>query len=192
MAGRGGGPTQPGAGRVRARRPSAAKGVILNEREPATVEVRVGKASGTDQGFIVPVELRGTLPNGRDVAHARADVVLADRHATAARRLVEQALVPYPMARDEIYQSVLFHGPALQGIEQIEGWGERAIAGWVSTSPAPSEWIERPLRNTWLTDPLAIDSAFQLVVLWCSEQLGANSLPVSIGGYRQFRRCMPG
>ncbi|HKI20068.1 MAG TPA: polyketide synthase dehydratase domain-containing protein, partial [Isosphaeraceae bacterium] len=98
---------------------------------------------------------------------------------------------PYPMSRDEVYQSVLFHGRALRGIEQIEGWGERSIAGWVSAAPAPSEWIDRPLRSTWLTDPLAIDCAFQLVVLWCSEQLRANSLPASIGGYRQFRRSFP-
>ena len=79
----------------------------------------------------------------------------------------------------------------MRGIEQIEGWSERAIGGWVSTAPAASEWIERPLRSSWLTDPLAIDCAFQLVVLWCSEQLGANSLPAAVGGYRQFRRAFP-
>ena len=85
----------------------------------------------------------------------------------------------------------MFHGPAMQGIERVDGLGERAIAGWVATSPAPSEWLEQPLRNAWLTDPLAIDSAFQLVVLWCRERLGANSLPTAIGGYRQFRRAFP-
>ncbi|MFI5455292.1 MAG: SDR family NAD(P)-dependent oxidoreductase [Isosphaerales bacterium] len=167
------------------------KGVILKDRQPATVDVRVGKAIRSDGGFIVPVELRGILPSAREVTHARADVVLADRHATAAGRLAGGALLKYPMARDEVYQSVLFHGPAMRGIDQIEGSSERAIAGWVSTAPAPSEWIDRPLRSTWLTDPLAIDCAFQLVVLWCSEQLRANSLPASIGGYRQFRRSFP-
>ncbi len=61
----------------------------------------------------------------------------------------------------------------------------------VATSPPPSEWLEQPLRNVWLTDPLAIDSAFQLVILWCRERLGANSLPTAIGSYRQFRRKYP-
>ena len=55
----------------------------------------------------------------------------------------------------------------------------------------PAEWLEQPLRNVWLTDPLAIDCAFQLVVLWCRDRLGANSLPTAIGGYRQFRRAFP-
>jgi len=167
------------------------KGVILKDRQPATVDVRAGKAIRNQGGFVVPVELRGTLPSAREVTHARADVVLADRHSIAARRLAGEAPLPYPLARDEIYQSILFHGPALRGIDQIEGWSERSIAGWVSTAPPPSEWIERPLRSTWLTDPLAIDCAFQLVVLWCSEQLRANSLPVAIGAYRQFRPAFP-
>ena len=81
----------------------------------------------------------------------------------------------------------MFHGPAMQGIEQVEGCDDRAIAGWVATSPPPSEWVERPLRSRWLTDPLAIDCAFQLVVLWSREHLGANSLPTAVGRYRQFR-----
>jgi hypothetical protein len=43
------------------------------------------------------------------------------------------------------------------------------------------------LRSRWLTDPLAVDCAFQLVVLWTRDQLGANSLPTAVGRYRQFR-----
>ncbi len=43
------------------------------------------------------------------------------------------------------------------------------------------------MRSHWLTDPLAIDCAFQLVVLWTREHLGANSLPTAVGQYRQFR-----
>jgi hypothetical protein len=86
---------------------------------------------------------------------------------------------------------VLFHGPALQGIERVDGLGERSVAGWIATAPAPSEWLDQPNRSAWLTDPLAIDSAFQLIVLWCRERLGANSLPTAVGGYRQFRRSFP-
>ena len=191
------------------------KGVKIGEREEATVEIRVGKAIRCDGHFIVLAELKGMLANGREVVHAQANVILADRQAIAPRTLPESnrvgrgsldhargqasavhslpeiTLPPYPGSRDEIYQTILFHGPALQGIERIEGLGERSIAGWVATSPAPAEWLEGPLRNVWLTDPLAIDSAFQLMVLWCRVRLGANSLPTVIGSYRQFRRTFP-
>ena len=79
----------------------------------------------------------------------------------------------------------------MQAIQQVEGCDDRTIAAWVSTSPPPASWMERPLRQTWLTDPLAIDAAFQLVVLWTRERLGASSLPTAVGSYRQFRRAFP-
>jgi hypothetical protein len=100
-------------------------------------------------------------------------------------------LAPYPLLRDEIYQAVLFHGPFMQGIESVEGCGERGIAGWVSTAPCTSDWIDRPLRSKWLIDPLAIDSAFQLVGLWTRENLGANSLPTGLGSLRLYQREFP-
>ena len=51
--------------------------------------------------------------------------------------------------------------------------------------------MERPLRQSWLTDPLAIDAAFQVLVLWTQERLGSSSLPTAVGSYRQFRRTFP-
>ncbi|HZW33668.1 MAG TPA: SDR family NAD(P)-dependent oxidoreductase, partial [Isosphaeraceae bacterium] len=163
------------------------KGVILDDREPAPVEILAGKGIRSGPDFVVPIELRGTLSNGREVVHARADVVLADRHPIGTRRLNDRRLPDYPLRREEIYSDVLFHGPALQGIEQVEGCGPRAIVGQVATAPPPPAWVERPLRGRWLTDPLAIDCAFQLMVLWSREQLGASSLPTAVGRYRQFR-----
>ena len=168
------------------------KGVILGEHDEATLEVRIGKAVRRDGHFVVATELNGSLSSGREVAHARAEVILSDRYTkTPARSNSEKHLVPFSRPHEEIYESVLFHGPAMRGIERVDGLGERTIAGWVATSPAPSEWLEQPLRNAWLTDPLAVDSALQLVVLWSRDRLGSNSLPTAIHGYRQFRRAFP-
>ena len=167
------------------------KGVILNPGPQTSVEVRVGKAVRHGSQFVVPTELKGIVAGGREFAHARADIILADRYTTGSRMLSEAVLHPYPNLPADIYRSILFHGPALQGIDRVEGLGDRAVAGWVSTAPEPAEWLDRPLRSAWLTDPLAIDCAFQLVVLWCRDRLGANSLPTAIGSYRQFRRRFP-
>jgi acyl transferase domain-containing protein/NADP-dependent 3-hydroxy acid dehydrogenase YdfG len=167
------------------------KGVILGEGREATLEVRVGKAVRDGDHFMVPADLRGTLASGREVAHACAEIVLADRYGPGARELAEPALSPYRRSLEEIYRTVLFHGPALQGIERVDGLGEWAVAGWVATAPEPSDWLDQPNRAAWLTDPLAIDCAFQLAVLWCRDRLGANSLPTAVGSYRQFRRSFP-
>ncbi len=51
--------------------------------------------------------------------------------------------------------------------------------------------MAHPIRSAWLADPLALDCAFQLVVLWCIEFGQGPSLPVRIGSYRQFRRGFP-
>jgi hypothetical protein len=167
------------------------KGVILRDSRPTTVSLHAGKAERRDGASIIPVEMLGALENGREVTHARGEVVLAERHAPGERFLVETDLSPVLADRDEIYRRILFHGPAMQAIKQVEGCDDRAIAGWVSTAPPPASWIERPLRQNWLTDPLAIDAAFQLLVLWCQERFGASSLPTGVGAYRQYRRSFP-
>jgi hypothetical protein len=167
------------------------KGVVLRDHKPATVSIRVGKGQRRGAESRVPVEMFAVLENGRELNHARGEVVLAERHGPGDRLLAETELPPLATDPEEIYRRILFHGPAMQAIQRIEGCDERTIAGWVSTAPPPASWIEKPLRQNWLTDPLAIDAAFQIVVLWCQERLGANSLPMAVGAYRQYRRRFP-
>ncbi len=57
------------------------KGVILSGLESATVDILASKSVARGAEFVVPVELRGTLDNGREIVHARADVILAEHYA---------------------------------------------------------------------------------------------------------------
>ena len=59
----------------------------------------------------------------------------------------------YPQTRDEIYQSVLFHGTAMQGIERVEGLArahgrgmglDRAIAIGVGRASVAEYVADRP------------------------------------------------
>jgi len=61
----------------------------------------------------------------------------------------------------------------------------------VKTAPKPEGWIKQPLRNSWLADPLVIDSAFQLMILWSFQRSGCGSLPTFAGRYRQFQDSFP-
>jgi hypothetical protein len=92
----------------------------------------------------------------------------------------------YPRLVRESYREVLFHGPVLQGIDRIAGWSAEGIEASVKCSPSPGAWIREPARSDWLTDPLAIDCALQLLILWTYEQHGQVSLPTRFGRYRQF------
>jgi hypothetical protein len=167
------------------------KGVILNGPPSVAVEIRAGRPARVDGTFHVPVELCGTLPGGREVPLARAQAVLAARRGGGSPRLFHRTASVYPQTRSEIYRSLLFHGPDMQGIDRVDGCNQHGISGWVKAAPLPAEWIQRPTRNNWLFDPLAIDCAFQLVVLWCREQLGSNSLPTGLRGYRQYKSHFP-
>ncbi|WP_435022309.1 SDR family NAD(P)-dependent oxidoreductase [Tundrisphaera sp. TA3] len=167
------------------------KGVIVRDDRPETIRVLAGKPVRRDSLAVVTVELRGVLADGREVLHARGEVVLGDRHPQRPIPVDEPSLAPFGGDRDEAYRDVLFHGPALRGIEAIEGCGDAGIAARVATAPAPAEWLDQPLRKSWITDPLALDCAFQMMILWSFERSGAGSLPTYIGRYRQFRRAFP-
>jgi len=168
------------------------KGIVLRGHRGVSVQLRAGKPTRRDGEYVVPVLLIGTMGgNGREVTHAKAEVILADRFATGTPDPAELKLSPHRRSVETIYREILFHGPDLQGIVAIEGQADRAIAARVAVSPPPATWLDTPTRGEWLTEPLAVDCAFQLVVLWGREALGTNSLPTAIGTYRQFRRSFP-
>jgi NAD(P)-dependent dehydrogenase (short-subunit alcohol dehydrogenase family) len=166
------------------------RGAVLHD-QAETLAVLVGKAVRDGSFFRVPVELGGVLPGGKTIAHARAEVVLGDRLPAAGEAVEPEAQPAYGRAPRSIYHDVLFHGPELQGLERVETLGATGATAIVRTAPAPSAWVEKPLRQGWLTDPLAVDCAFQLLSLWSFEQAGAPSLPTKVGRYLQFRRSYP-
>jgi len=188
-------------------------GVILEEDQHCTIRVLAGP--GDQKGFFthVPVELhslkgevngepvRGKTVDGRlghssftthpsPVVYARAEVILATRLPDPEFQAPDLLVELYSRDPAEIYSKILFHGPDLQGIDRVEGLSIHGIIGTVNGAPAPAAWIRVPLRHAWLSDPLAVDAAIQLAVLWAYEQHGMASLPCFVGAYRQFRRFL--
>jgi NAD(P)-dependent dehydrogenase (short-subunit alcohol dehydrogenase family) len=164
-------------------------GVILDGSAP-TMRILAGKAVRRDGLYVAPAELRG-LRDGRDTLHARAEIVLAAdlppaplaRPAAAQRR---PGLKPA-----EIYERHLFHGPDLQCLQELEAYDEDGVTARLGAAPAPSAWLRQPLRSEWIIDPLAVDGAFQMMVLWSAACRGAPSLPCHVASYRQYRRAFP-
>ena len=167
-------------------------GVKVDDLSAAAVRAFAGKAQKRDGGlFHVPVELRGKRRDGRDVIHSRAEVILAPALPRPPAPAATPDVGPYPHPLDEIYRYFLFHGPDLHGIERVDGVGESAVVGSAYPAPTPAEWMAAPPRGQWLTDPLVIDAAFQMMILWSFAQHGAGSLPCFAGRYRQYRRAFP-
>ncbi|MDX2481754.1 MAG: SDR family NAD(P)-dependent oxidoreductase [Desulfuromusa sp.] len=168
------------------------KGVTLEPQQCVTLQVLTGKSIKGDGVHVVPVELSGIDSLGRQIAHARAKIVLASRLPERKMTAEKLTLSEYPFSSSEIYQPErLFHGADFHGIREVIGASVEGISALVNPAPLPSRWIDQPLRNSWLADPLALDSSFQMLILWSFEQYKSGSLPVFIERYRQYQAKFP-
>ena len=161
------------------------RGVKLEKNSSLSFRVLTGKPEKTDGIFVVPVELRTAGADGSFNLNARADVILSSAKLTGEP--VIQGISSQPFEGEErIYKDFLFHGDRLHGIIKVNGCSDEGISAEVKTAPKPGEWIRNPLRNNWIVDPLAIDSSFQMMILWSIQKYGSRSLPTYAGSYRQF------
>jgi hypothetical protein len=88
-------------------------------------------------------------------------------------------LSPSPWQDDEIYGSLLFHGPAFRVIESIEGISADGISATVRGSRA-MRWKD-PYRAC---DGAMLDGGLQLARLWGFHRFRRPSLPAGIGAVR--------
>jgi hypothetical protein len=163
------------------------KGTTLERAKRVTVQVYTAPGTHRDGVDVVAAELRigGTV-------HARASIVLATALGHGKPSPTPSTEQAYSSTNDAIYaDGRLFHGLALQAIKSVKGWSDEGIVAESATAPAPAAWMKQPLRSGWIADPLAIDAAFQLMILWCFETRGVGSLPTAVATYRQFVRTFP-
>ncbi|MFH1726101.1 MAG: SDR family NAD(P)-dependent oxidoreductase [Elusimicrobiota bacterium] len=167
------------------------KGVIQTPGQATRIRVLAGRAKKRDGMYLVATELRGAGPGGRGIVHSRGEIVLAERLPAAGSPSGELALEGFRGPTRRIYGDYLFHGSDFQGIRDIHGCAAEGIVAVASTAPSPSKWIAKPLRSRWIADPLALDGAFQMMIVWSFERHGAGSLPCYAARYRQFRPGFP-
>ncbi len=164
--------------------------VALDANETVSVRIRAGRARKKESDLLVPVQLC-RVDGPKEIVHAQADIVLVSRMDEGTPRIAEPALKPYPQNGRIYSNDLLFHGEDFFSIEDIEGYCDQGIAAWSRSAPPPSDWIKQPLRQNWLSDPLVLDSSFQMMILWSLEAHGVPSLPVSAKSYRQFQTTFP-
>ena len=164
------------------------KGITLSSGESLPIRVLTGPSAARDGLEHIPVELRSG-----NILHARANILLTSQLPKATAPAAAPATnKTYSSKIENLYaDGRLFHGPALHALKKIEGWSEEGIIAQSATAPAANTWMQNPLRSTWLADPLALDAAFQLMILWCFEARGIGSLPTGAARYRQYVRAFP-
>ncbi|PTY00862.1 beta-ketoacyl synthase [Verrucomicrobia bacterium LW23] len=172
------------------------KGLTLEKNGVLEARIIAGSLV-VDKDTLLPLELVSSQ-DGRVHARATAIYTASGSSTVTGTRVVPPQvpqpqlsdLLPYRLTAARAYRDILFHGPELQAITHIGGWSKEGMIATANVAPAPSEWIAG--RTTpWHTDPLVIDAAFQLAILWCQEALGSPSLPSRLGSYRQFAPFPP-
>ncbi len=163
------------------------KGVRLAPETRYTLEVYTGELGLHTDCPTVAVELRAG-----DTLHARANVLLREEYPATPVPELKQLTGPLHWSQREYYSDGrLFHGHLLQGLELVSACDSTGIIGTAAAATAPETWMHNPGRSTWLGDPLVLDAAFQMLILWTEQHVDAPSLPVSIARYQQFRRNFP-
>jgi acyl carrier protein/NADP-dependent 3-hydroxy acid dehydrogenase YdfG len=171
---------------VSVREVAVLKGVVL-DAEGATLTLRWKPvAAEVPGGASIAFEIVGaTNKAGLPTVHYRGTADLGPQAAGGARFGGSNGLgaAAYPFAVAEAYERFLFHGPGFQGIERVVGMSDHGIVGALASSRPKRLGVD---AQRWTTDPVALDSALQLVGLWVREHQGASALPSYVGRYTQL------
>ena len=167
---------------------------IRFDNEKKVVRLMAGKIQSHRDGYAVDIELRNGFQDGNDILHCRAKAVLTENLGTPPQLDLRNLLEDngYNRSTADIYADILFHGHQLHGLRRIVNCSPAGMVAKVTAAPSPTSWIKTPLRNTWIADPLILDSAFQMASLWCYEQHRMVSLPSYAASYRQYHQSFPG
>ena len=167
---------------------SLLKGLVLDADASLRLKIHAGDARKDEEGYYrVPVELRATQDDGREFLHARAEILLTESLPQGEARLDPPQGPAYEKTAAEIYRDHLFHGPDLQGIERVHICSPEGVIADASAAPPPNQWMDRPFRRRWLTDPLVLDVGIQLLTFWTGIHGAGPSLPCAAASYRQYR-----
>jgi acyl transferase domain-containing protein/NAD(P)H-dependent flavin oxidoreductase YrpB (nitropropane dioxygenase family)/NAD(P)-dependent dehydrogenase (short-subunit alcohol dehydrogenase family)/acyl carrier protein len=174
--------TRPGAAITGLREIRVLKGIIIPEPDgvetttlatatddPGVLEATIAEGDARRVSFRARVFLGETAPSGTE---APAPVALPE-------------LRPFTMSTAEVYRDLLFHGPLFQGIDGIKGLDERGSTASLRASD-PERCVAGAAGRRWLLDPILLDCALQVQVVWGRLEWDVTLLPAEIGAYTRF------
>ena len=166
------------------------RGVVLeNGTRHIRVVTRVDETASPNGHDTAPSTVDAAIVEGEppERVHYRAQVELTRRTETAPAVQAEALETggPPPVSAEEAYRDLLFHGPLFQGIKEITAIGPDGVSAVLAPS-SPGTCLAAGNGHDWLVDPVVIDSALQLLLIWGRLHWNVTVLPSRIGSFRQF------
>ena len=163
------------------------KGIVL-DKESVILNIYASPAEPVGDGTYKSIAEIKSDGSKMQNLNAKAEIILAPK--SLVRKSPEPQKVnfgkEYGRSMEQAYEECLFHGEFLQALTDVTGWSEEGIAAISNTSKPVEEWFAKPLFSNWQSDPLMIDAAYQLMILWTKEVFNAPSLPNYAKSYRQY------
>jgi acyl transferase domain-containing protein/4'-phosphopantetheinyl transferase EntD len=94
---------------------------------------------------------------------------------------------PSKWAPEQLYSEGMFHGESFRGVVSVDRWGEDGTEASLEVLPADRLFLSTP-EPRFITDPVLLDAAGQLVGYWTAEHLetGFNVFPFRVEALRLF------
>ncbi|MBV8728621.1 MAG: polyketide synthase dehydratase domain-containing protein, partial [Acidobacteriia bacterium] len=137
---------------------------------PVKLEISARRLAGSND---ITVYVRNVSdPNTSKTPVIQGIVSFGDQYppapaASIARLNAERAS---RLASAQLYGRLMFHGPCFQGVARIERSGQDGIIGQLRTLPTGNLFRSDPSPQ-FVTDPVLLDAAGQLVGFWTAEYL---------------------
>ena len=156
-------------------------------------EIRAYRWIALEHHFL-SLKIKAVRQPGAD--EVKAEIRLQEEAGAAAKNpLVEGVLVfadQYPPAPEvqpialqgerastwtpeTLYARGMFHGPCWQGVRSVDRWGENGTVATFSVLPT-DDFFKSNKNPQFVTDPVTLDAAGQLVGFWTMEHLQDNFL----------------
>jgi NAD(P)-dependent dehydrogenase (short-subunit alcohol dehydrogenase family)/acyl carrier protein len=161
------------------------RGLVL-EDGPLPVRIIATPLTVPDHdGVEVEVSIVGAAPRGP--AHYKAIVALAPSLPIppVIEPLSLTETITLPLSRDDVYRRWLFHGPLMAAVASITEVGANGIIGDLIPSSPEKCLVEAP-QASWIIDPIVLDSALQLIIVWSRIHWDMTPLPSRLHTYRRF------
>ncbi len=114
---------------------------------------------------------------------AEATVRFGDRPSQVVPpRMYKGVASPIQMGRDAIFREIMFHGPLFQGTVSLDAIARDGAEATVEVLPRERLLLSNP-NPRFLTDPVLLDQAGQVVAYWMSEygRVFPMEFPLRIG-----------
>ncbi len=162
------------------------KGVIPDNGS-LDIDLSLSPCTPVDNGFKVHAHLSSTRED-QTLGHMNGVCLLKNQlpEPPVLSQAAFMDLAPARMTAKEVYDTLLFHGPALQGITAINGVSPKGIEVETVMAPKPGAWFAHPLKPGWTLDPMVVDAAFQAAIIWTWETRKQVCLPAYMANLRCY------